>query len=197
MCVDFISMPRQAVIDPAKKEDDFAAMEGDNFIFQYFDPDERKEHLVVVQDGKWIFQSTGRDVFKTASSFMYVVLDEGLLGSRLYLFNSTVHSQLNAGAPVRCAGWIKHEPDNSITIDNCSGHYTPSLSLFIYTLKKLTHYMGTSFTIGLAPQTKLDIPDELLKEQFNTLLKTPKFIVSNPPDVRALLDINLPGYAVD
>jgi hypothetical protein len=81
----------------------------------------------------------------------------------LYLGTPTVHSQFKAGKEVQSAGWINYQWDNElqqakVLIDNCSGHYTPTLSQFIQTLYGLhqAKLLPEHFEIKLSKFTKFD-----------------------------------------
>lgn len=162
-------MPTLAHIDKAKLQEDESATSGENAFFYYYTEEQREEERVVIKDGHWFYQQSGQYVFEKKQKLMYAVLDTPSGGTNLYVFDTTVHSQLNAGNPVRSAGWVSIS-GNTITIDNSSGHYTPSLSLFIYTLKKIQRFLGASFIMELNEHTKLDIPNKKLLNEFTNLL---------------------------
>ena len=84
----------------------------------------------------------------------------------LYLGTPTVHSQFKAGKEVQSAGWLNYQWDKErqqakILIDNCSGHYTPTLSQFMQTLYGLheAKLLPDRFEIKLSRFTKFDYDD--------------------------------------
>lgn len=120
-----------ATVSPDKLEADRSSSTGDFAVFRYFNEEEKRACKVVTDaDHAWIYSESKESLVD--KKYMYIVDSQG----SFHVFNATVHSQVNAGAPVMCAGWIdyvRENPSNRV-VDNCSGHYTPTLSQFINTL---------------------------------------------------------------
>lgn len=144
-----------AAVSPEKAEEDTFQTSGIFAMYSYFDSQTRKAHKVKM-DGKYLtYEKSGNRV--SNGTYMYAVGKNGAL----YIGTPTVHSQFKAGQDTQSAGWIKYqfsEATFNITIDNCSGHYTPSLSQFISTLYGLhqTGVLPDNFTIKLNRFTKID-----------------------------------------
>lgn len=92
--------------------------------------------------------------------YMYAI---GVNGA-LYVGDVTVHSQFKAGKKVQSAGWIEYQylADTRcalVAIDNCSGHYTPTLHQFLASLFGLysVKYLPGQFQLKLSKYTKVDM----------------------------------------
>lgn len=124
-----------AFVSESKKLEDAQNTAGDNAMYYFFDKEDRRPYKVAAhQDqGKgWVYDTTAVAVSK--GRYMYAVGKNGAL----YIANTiAVHSQFKSGAAVQSAGWLEYErtPDSfKVVIDNCSGHYQPSLEQFLETL---------------------------------------------------------------
>lgn len=143
-----------AQVSKDKREEDEHSSRGIFSFFQYFNDEERDDVEVIINEkGQWIFKKT-RTPVELNHKYMYVVRHEGY---GLYLFNSSVHSQLNAGNPVLSAGWVEYSGTSAV-FDNCSGHYTPSLSMFMVTLLHLwqSQFFSETLQIRLHKLTIID-----------------------------------------
>ncbi|MCX7114775.1 MAG: hypothetical protein NTW08_02530 [Gammaproteobacteria bacterium] len=146
-----------APVTPDKLDADRSCTSGDFPVFSYFNEEEKNECLVISDPTfRWSFSNANTPL--EDKKYMYIVDPEG----SPFMFNATVHSQANAGKPVRCAGWIDYvanSPSDRI-IDNCSGHYTPTLCQFITTIHQLHNngLLPDAFLIKLSKFTKIDVP---------------------------------------
>lgn len=147
-----------AKISPEKAEADSMCTQGLLSLFSYFDKNIRKIYKIDISNiSRWIYHLTNDAV--QDNQYMYAVGPNGAL----YLGNVTVHSQFKAGKETQSAGWLCYSwDDNSqkavITLDNCSGHYTPTLSQFLSTLHGLyeAKFLPDQFEICLNKFTQCD-----------------------------------------
>ncbi len=158
-----------ASVSPYKRDEDKNCTSGDTPTFCYFEGSQKEEYRVIsTEDHIWVFNAT-RSIVNTGPN-MYVVTPDGAF----YIFNTTVHSQLTAAGPVQSAGWVQYnrEDPTKTIIDNCSGHYSPTLSQFISTLIGMhqSSFLPLHFVIKLNKNTTIDIPQNGRINEFFTHL---------------------------
>ena len=127
--------PPLCTVTPDKQEEDehlqtgpFAGM------FAYYDESRKSELEVSVKPGTGQLHYSQSHGNVHDGRYMYAVSKD----FQVYISKNTpIHSQFCAGAPVRCAGWLMVSNGIITNIDNCSGHYTPSASQFLYTCYRL------------------------------------------------------------
>lgn len=162
-----------AAVSLDKAEEDSSQTSGLFGNYSFFDTQSRKEHKVAVnENSRWVYDLTGENVPNKV--YMYAVGQNGAL----YIGTPTVHSQFKAGKETQSAGWINYQWNDaknsaSIVIDNCSGHYTPSLSQFITTLYGLQQvgFLPNEFSIKLNRFTKVDL-DSIDTDFWKDLIKS-------------------------
>ena len=154
-----------AAVSDDKRSEDQSCTQGETPIFCYFDKSDKEQYRVVTtQNHIWLFKTNHATVDNTPK--MYVVTKSG----SLYVFNATVHSQLKAAKPVQSAGWVTYnkEDPSKMTIDNCSGHYSPTLSQFISTLIGMQrfYFLPHRFITKINKLTTIDVQDDRIKHFF-------------------------------
>lgn len=169
--LDLYQIPCATVPDYTLEADDHQT-KGMFAMFQYLSDDEKKEYQVNLNCHRQWIDTKAHSI--PCKKLMYVLSPEQLL----YVFDLSVHSQLNAGKPVLSAGWVTYDsthPEETL-IDNCSGHYTPSLSMFIGAILHLhnAEYLGCHFKIKINKRTKVDCPESQLIERFKNILSDDK-----------------------
>lgn len=169
--LDLYQIPYAKVPDYTLEADEHQT-KGMFAVFQYLSDDEKKEYQVHLNcHRQWIYT---KDRSIPCKRLMYALSPEQLL----YVFDLSVHSQLNAGKPLLSAGWVTYDsthPEETL-IDNCSGHYTPSLSMFIGAILQLhnAEYLGCRFKIKINKRTKVDCSNSQLNEYFRDILRDDK-----------------------
>lgn len=146
-----------AKVSEDKALEDAFNTEGLFYQYAFFDKAMRKAHKIDLAQGRWVYDvSRGKVADKT---YMYAVGPNGAL----YVGTPSVHSQFKAGKETQSAGWLDYRWNETtgkkeITIDNCSGHYTPTLSQFLSTVHGLCEVdmLPASFQIKLSKFTKMD-----------------------------------------
>lgn len=147
-----------AKVTPDKAEEDAQMTSGLFAPYYFFDKSTRREHKIKTNnEGRWLYDQN--DIPVSSGKYMYAVGKNGAL----YIGNPAVHSQFKAGRETQSAGWTEyawsdHDKKTDIIIDNCSGHYIPTLSQFLSTLHGLNaaNYLPEQFQIKLSKFTKLD-----------------------------------------
>lgn len=162
-----------ACVSPDKKaEDDWLIGQGMVSLYNYFDEEMRSESVVYV-DEQGTISYTNNHI--KSGKHMYAILPSG----KLCIADCTVHSQINAGKPVQSAGHLLLTDDRKITeIDNCSGHYSPSVSQFLSSVYMLFEHgiLQEQVTIVLNPHTKNDYKIDI--NFFDTLIRNGTSTVS-------------------
>ncbi len=152
-----------ASVTPEKAIEDEHNTAGICALYCFFEKHER-QNLKIELDEKlsvWSYENSRKIL--ASGRYMYAV---GKNGAMYVGDGIAVHSQFKSGKDVQSAGWlsyVKKEDGKSfdLMIDNCSGHYTPSLSQFLQTLRGL-HHVGIipdEFKIRLSKFTKIDTSD--------------------------------------
>ncbi|MCL9683390.1 hypothetical protein [Legionella maioricensis] len=144
------------------------------FMYSFFDKETHNNHKIKIDKvNRWRYETSNELV--PENRYMFAVGKNGAL----YLGNPTVHSQFKAGKQVQSAGWIEYQWDNEeqqakILIDNCSGHYTPTLSQFIQTLYGLhqAKFLPDHLEIRLSKFTLFDY--ENMSPFWNEIIKEAK-----------------------
>jgi hypothetical protein len=143
-----------ARVSDDKAEADVQQTSGLFYMFSYYDKKTRREHKVSLdENGQWLYEIDNKPV--PNGQYMYAVGKNGAL----YIGTPTVHSQFKAGKETQSAGWIDYNWDkHNIVIDNCSGHYTPTLSQFLSTLYGLhtAKVLPDHFQLKLSKFTAID-----------------------------------------
>lgn len=176
-----------AKVSADKAEADAMQMSGLFYMYSYFDKDTRKEHKIALDENdRWIYEKDSRVV--PDGKYMYAVGQNGAL----YMGNPTVHSQFKAGKDTQSAGWIEYhwDKDANVIIDNCSGHYTPTLSQFLITLHGL-HAAGVlpdQFQLKLSKFTELDY-DSINQKFWQDVVINSQAQANDAEDETALLTV--------
>lgn len=150
-----------ASVTPEKAIEDEHNTAGLCALYCFFEKHER-QNLKIECDEKlsaWSYENSKKIL--ASGRYMYAV---GKNGAMYVGDGIAVHSQFKSGKDVQSAGWLSYEKKEDsksfdLTIDNCSGHYTPSLSQFLQTLRGL-HHVGmipNEFKIKLSKFTKIDM----------------------------------------
>lgn len=171
-------MPRPKIslisVESHKQEADELLI-GSQQLFYFSSEDKASYKVQASHEAAWRYD-TSQELIATEhmphQQKMYVIDDLG----DIYLFDALVHSALNAGGPVQCAGWISYyvkDAKTHLCIDNCSGHYTPSLVQFMSVLIDLRtrHMVPHEFFIKINRLCKLNAGADLndFIKQFLTL----------------------------
>jgi hypothetical protein len=151
-----------AKVSADKAEADALQTSGIFYMFSYFDKETRREHKVDIdENNRWIYEGNHKPV--PNGEYMYAVGQNGAI----YIGHPTVHSQFKAGKDTQSAGWLTYRWDEqksqaTVMIDNCSGHYTPTLSQFLSTLHGLhtAKVMPDHFQLKLSKFTKIDYAEK-------------------------------------
>jgi len=151
-------------VEPNKQEADQSLIGAEQL--SYFSTEEKASYKVQASHNlPWMYEKS-HEIISTESSKskqkMYVIDEKG----DLYIFDALVHSVLNAGEPVQLAGFVSYYVKDSLVhlcIDNCSGHYTPSLSQFLEVLINLKErlMLPSKFFIKINRLCQLNTSDEL------------------------------------
>ncbi|MDX1837385.1 hypothetical protein DIZ81_05585 [Legionella taurinensis] len=164
-----------AKVSEDKALDDVFNTEGFFYKYAFFDKAMRKAHKIDLAQGRWVYDESREKV--ADKTYMYAVGPNGAL----YIGTPTVHSQFKAGKETQSAGWLDYFWDETtgkkeVAIDNCSGHYTPTLSQFLSTVHGLCQeeVLPSSFQIKLSKFTQFDYQNE-----FEELFKKAKEESSN------------------
>lgn len=148
-----------AAVTPEKAAEDAHNTAGLFAAYSFFEKADRQPLKVKLDPNLkiWTYENEKQVI---SGRYMYAIGKNG----GLYIGTGiVVHSQIKAGKEVQSAGWLTYErekenPGYTLTIDNCSGHYIPTLSQFIETLRGL-HSVGMvpdTFKIKLSKFTKFD-----------------------------------------
>lgn len=153
-----------ASVNPEKQEEDDHFIKGE--FLSYFKRNLRKELAVEKDEKNQIFYLNSSDSSKAIKNgkYMYVVSRTGCL----YISDfATIHSQIKAGKKVQCAGHLEVKGNRIVKIMNDSGHYTPTLMMFLSCISGLVKegYLAEQFKIGITKNTKMDSL-EMLKKNF-------------------------------
>ncbi|KTC81392.1 hypothetical protein [Legionella brunensis] len=147
-----------ATVSSDKAAEDAFYTQGLFSLYSFFDKEMRKQHKIKAnENNRWLYDKNDAAVPK--KFYMYAIGKNGAL----YIGNPTVHSQFKAGKETQSAGWIDYQwneekQEVTLIIDNCSGHYTPTLSQFLSGLHGLheAKMLPDRFTIRLSKLTKFD-----------------------------------------
>ena len=145
--------------------------EEDRGTIQYYNKKIRKEFRVGRDADYNVFwlDSDNKNKPIHNGKFMYVVSRTG----RLYLTADAVtHSQIKAGKDVQCAGHLIIKDKKIIDINNSSGHYTPTSSMFLTCINGLVAegYLGPQFIVLFDKFTIFD-DENKFDEKFSKEIK--------------------------
>lgn len=182
-----------AKVSEDKALEDSLNTQGLFYLYSFFDKPTRKAHKIDSVKGQWVYDESREKV--PNKTYMYAVGPNGAL----YIGTPTVHSQFKAGKQTQSAGWLDYRWNEStgkkeVTMDNCSGHYTPTLSQFLSTVHGLceANMLPASFQIKLSKFTQFDYQNDLealfkkAKEDSSNTEKSAPILVHYDAEANAL-----------